>query len=86
MKKSILVIALAVAVPALSCAAKKQKPAAAAEPAKEVAVVEEDPVITEECVMNVSLFHESVKNKMFADAYGPWYEVYTTCPNANKSI
>ena len=23
---------------------------------------------------------------MFADAYGPWYEVYTTCPNANKSI
>ena len=36
--------------------------------------------------MNVSLFHESVKNKMFADAYGPWYEVYTTCPNANKSI
>ena len=47
---------------------------------------EEDPVITEECVMNVSLFHESVKNKMYADAYGPWWEVYTTCPNANKSI
>ena len=36
--------------------------------------------------MNVSLFHESVKNKMYADAYGPWWEVYTTCPNANKSI
>lgn len=36
--------------------------------------------------MNVSLFHESVKNKMYADAYGPWMEVYTTCPNANKSI
>ena len=36
--------------------------------------------------MNVSLFHESVKNKMYADAYEPWYEVYTTCPNANKSI
>ena len=36
--------------------------------------------------MNVSLFHEAVKNKMYADAYGPWWEVYTTCPNANKSI
>ena len=23
---------------------------------------------------------------MYADAYGPWWEVYTTCPNANKSI
>lgn len=36
--------------------------------------------------MNVSLFHEATKNKMFADAYNPWWEVYTTCPNANKSI
>ena len=84
--KSLLVIALAAAVPALACAAKKQKPAAEA-PAQAAPVVdEEDPVITEECVMNVSLFHESVKNKMYADAYEPWYEVYTTCPNANKSI
>ena len=85
MKKSILVIALAVAVPVLVSAAKKKTPVAE-EPAKAAAVVEEDPVITEECVMNVSLFHESVKNKMYADAYEPWYEVYTTCPNANKSI
>ena len=36
--------------------------------------------------MNVSLFHESVKNKMYANAYEPWWEVYNTCPNANKSI
>jgi len=83
--KSLLVVALAAAVPALACAKKPTKPAA--EPAQAApAVVEEDPVITEECVMNVSLFHEAVKNKMFADAYEPWYEVYTTCPNANKSI
>ena len=85
--KSILVVALAVAVPALACAKKPKKaadeaPVAAAEPV----VVEEDPVITEECVMNVSLFHESVKNKQYAEAYEPWWEVYTTCPNANKSI
>ena len=84
--KTLLVVALAAAVPALACAKKPKKvaeeaPAAVAAPAEE-----EDPVITEECVVNVSLFHESVKNKMYADAYGPWWEVYTTCPNANKSI
>lgn len=84
--KSLFVVALAAAVPALACA---KKPKTAAEPAPEVkttVVEEEDPVITDECVMNVSLFSESVKNKQYADAYGPWYEVYTTCPNANKAI
>ncbi len=83
--RTLLVVAMAAAVPALAYA-KKPKKAEAAAPVQEAVVPEEDPVITEECVMNVSLFHESVKNKMFADAYGPWWEVYTTCPNANKSI
>ena len=85
--KSLLVIALAAAVPALACAKKPKKvgddvPVQAAAPVEE----EAEPVITEECIMNISLFHEAVKNKMYADAYGPWWEVYTTCPNANKSI
>ena len=85
--KSLLVVALSAAVPALACAKKPTK-VADAKPVEAVApVVEEaEPTITEECVMNVSLFHEAVKNKMYADAYGPWWEVYTTCPNANKSI
>ena len=83
--KSLLVVALAAAVPALACAKKPTKVTAEA-PAQAEAVVEEEPTITEECVVNVSLFHESVKNKMYADAYEPWWEVYTTCPNANKSI
>ena len=83
--RTLLVVAMAAAVPALAYAKKPQKAEAAA-PVQEAVVPEEDPVITEECVMNVSLFHESVKNKMYADAYGPWWEVYTTCPNANKSI
>lgn len=83
--RTLLVVAMAAAVPALAYA-KKPKKAEAAAPVQEAVLPEEDPVITEECVMNVSLFHESVKNKMFADAYGPWWEVYTTCPNANKSI
>lgn len=82
--KNLFVVALAAAVPALAMAKKPTKVAAEAP----VVAPEPDaePVITEECVMNVSLFHEAVKNKMFADAYEPWYEVYTTCPNANKSI
>jgi tetratricopeptide (TPR) repeat protein len=85
--KNLLVVALAAAVPALAYAKKPKKvaeeaPAQVAEPVVEDA----EPTITEECVINVSLFHESVKNKQFADAYGPWWEVYTTCPNANKSI
>ena len=83
--RTLFVVAMAAAVPALACA-KKPKKVEAAAPVQEAVVPEEDPVITEECVMNVSLFHESVKNKMYADAYGPWWEVYTTCPNANKSI
>ena len=84
--KTLLVMALATAVPAIACAKKPKK----ADPVKqeEVKVAEPDeiPTITEECVVNVSLFHESVKNKQYADAYEPWWEVYTTCPNANKSI
>ncbi len=84
--KTLVVVALAAAVPALACA-KKPKKVADEKVVEAVAPVEEaEPVITEECVMNVSLFHEATKNKMFADAYNPWWEVYTTCPNANKSI
>ena len=85
--KNLLVVALAVAVPAAVSAKKPKKVVEEVPVQVETPVVEEvDPVITEECVVNVSLFHESVKNKQYADAYGPWWEVYTTCPNANKSI
>lgn len=47
---------------------------------------EETPVITEECIMNISLFQQSAKNKQYADAVEPWYAVYNNCPNANKAI
>ena len=84
--KTLVVLSLAAAVPALACAKKPKKVAEETLVQAAPAVEEPEPTITEECVMNVSLFHESVKNKMYADAYGPWWEVYTTCPNANKSI
>lgn len=84
--KTLVVLSLAAAVPALACAKKPKKVAEETLVQAAPAVEDPEPTITEECVMNVSLFHESVKNKMYADAYGPWWEVYTTCPNANKSI
>ena len=84
--KNLFVIALAAAVPAVAMA-KKPKKVGEEVPVQSAPVVEEaEPTITEECVINVSLFHESVKNKQYADAYEPWWNVYTTCPNANKSI
>ena len=86
MRKSIIALALLATLPAFALA---KKPTKAAEPAQAApAVVEEEaePTITEECVINVSLFNESVKNKQYADAWDPWWQVYTTCPNANKAI
>ena len=86
--KNLLVVVLAAAVPMMVMAKPKPKKGAevAQETVAEPVAEDADPVITEECVVGVSLFHESVKNKMYADAYEPWWEVYTTCPNANKSI
>ena len=85
--KTLVVLALVAAVPALACAKKPKKVGeeVAVQAAEEVDD-DDEPTITEECVMNVSLFHEAVKNKMYADAYEPWWDVYKNCPNANKSI
>lgn len=84
--KLFFTFALAAAVPAMACAKKPKKGEEAPAPVQQAVVAEEEPTITEECVMNVSLFNESVKNKQYADAYEPWWSVYTTCPNANKAI
>lgn len=46
----------------------------------------EESVVTEECIMNISLFNESAKNKQYADALGPWNDVFENCPSANKVI
>jgi len=85
MKKTILLIAVAAAIPALACAKKPVK--TEPEVLQPVAQVEEeDPVVTEECLGQVSLFTEYCKTKAYADAYEPWLEVYKNCPNANKAI
>ncbi|MDD3078274.1 MAG: tetratricopeptide repeat protein [Paludibacter sp.] len=46
----------------------------------------ETPVVTEDCLVNISLFNESAKNKQYADALGPWNKAYAECPGANKAI
>lgn len=85
--KAIIALTLAVAMPAMVSAAKPKKGQQVEAPVEE-SVVDDgaEPVITEECVMNVSLFNESVKNKQFADAWEPWWDTYQNCPNANKAI
>ena len=95
--KTIAIAAMALLIPFAALTAKPKDPkkgavmnevsAEAKQEAVSVAQPEEEaPVITEECVVNMSLFNESCKNKQFADAYEPWWQVYTTCPNANKVI
>jgi tetratricopeptide (TPR) repeat protein len=41
---------------------------------------------SEQCLVNISLFNESAKNKQYADALAPWNAVYKECPGANKVI
>ena len=43
-------------------------------------------LITEDCIINISLFHDAVKNSNFAYAEKIWQNVYEECPNANKAI
>jgi hypothetical protein len=48
--------------------------------------VPEVAVVTEDCLVNISLFNESAKNKQYADALKPWRAAYTECPGANRAI
>lgn len=92
--KTIAIAVLALAIPFAALTAKPKDPKkgvetneVSAQTAPAVSEPEEEaPTVTEECVVNMSLFNESCKNKMFAEAYEPWWSVYTTCPNANKVI
>jgi tetratricopeptide (TPR) repeat protein len=43
-------------------------------------------VISQECIMNISLFNESARNQQFADALGPWTKAFEECPGANRVI
>ncbi len=42
--------------------------------------------IPQECLVNISLFDQSAKNKQYADAVEPWMAAYKECPGAHKAI
>lgn len=82
--KKVLLIALCFAIPMAGFAQKSKKKKKGAEP--EVVA----PVVTtlsdEECMVNVSLFQENVRMKMYDDAYGPWLAVYESRPDYGSQI
>ena len=81
--KKVLLLILCVLVPMVGFAQKKKKKKGA-EP-----VVEAPVVVTlsdEECLENMSLFHESVKNEQYGEAYTYWLPVYQSRPDLNKAI
>ena len=80
--KKVLLIALCFAIPMAGFAQKKKKKGAEPE---EVALVVTT-LSDEECMVNLSLFHESVKNKQYDEAYGFWLPVYQSRPDLNKAI
>ena len=80
--KKVLLIILCFAIPMAGFAQKKKKKGA--EPEVVTPVVET--LSDEECMVNLSLFHESVKNKQFEEAYGFWLPVYQSRPDMNKAI
>lgn len=91
MKKLILFM-LSIIVLTNCYAQKKSKKSKIEEPKTEVSASQpasqptEAPVVTEECLVNLSLFNESARNKQYADALAPWNQVFENCPNANRAI
>ena len=44
------------------------------------------PEVSDKCKENNSVFYEFAKNDNYADAAGPWLELYNTCPEYSKNI
>ncbi|MBR1630821.1 MAG: hypothetical protein IJ680_03110 [Paludibacteraceae bacterium] len=84
MKKTLLMMLLSGAVMSGSVMAKDKKTQTV--PEATPVVEEEEPAVSQECLVNLSLFNESVRNKQYADAIEPWVAVYSECPNANKVL
>ena len=82
--KKLLIIALCAIVPMAGFAQKKAKKGKTTQ--EEVVAPVVEVLSDEECLMNLSLFHESVKNKQYDEAYGFWLPVYQSRPDLNKAI
>lgn len=66
-------------------AANTEISVAKAENATTMPIIEKHEV-TEECIVNTSLFTAYAKSKNYADALDPWQKVYNDCPTASKNI
>ena len=42
--------------------------------------------VADKCKENNSVFYQFAKTENYADAYQPWYELYTACPDYSKNI
>ena len=71
----------------MGCAAQKskKKKGDAEAPAKEEQKAQEQ-AVSEQCLINMSLFYESAKNRNYSDALEPWASVYEECPQHSKLI
>lgn len=90
--KKLIVLMLSIIVFTNCYAQRRSKRAAQETPAQTEAAApaeaesSDSPVVTEECMINLSLFNESARNRQFGDALGPWTQVFETCPSANRAI
>lgn len=91
--KKLIVLMLSIVVLTNCYAQRRSKKAAKEEVAPQTEVVapqpadpSDVPVVTEECLVNLSLFNESAKNKQYADAVNSWNQVFDNCPNANRAV
>lgn len=78
--KNILLILLCLAAPALALTRLNTRENATA------AAPDDETVISEECIRNLSVVQTLVKTKQYEDAYEPWKQLYEGCPSTNRSI
>lgn len=81
--KKVLLFALCIAIPMAGFAQKKAKKGKNVE---EVVTPVVEALDDEECLMLLSLSHESVKAEQYDDAYENWSKLYQSRPDFNKTI
>ena len=82
--KKVLLFALCLAIPMVGFAQKKAKKGKNVE--EEVVAPVVEALDDEECLMLLSLSHESVKAEQYDDAYENWSKLYQSRPDFNKTI
>lgn len=84
--KKFLIIALCFAIPMAGFSQKKSKKKGKKDVQEEVVAPTVEVLDDEECLMLLSLSHESVKAEQYDDAYENWSKLYNSRPDFNKTI